>query len=315
MTSQVNRSIHPAYTAPAPALLRSPVQPFVVTGDTVFTAVQHGDGQCTVQVERLTGATGGSVFGQERSPCVKVRMLQDHAVASGSALLSPPPPHGNCTRPVSGPGKSADLPSQSVCHAPPACYQAGLGDTAGPPSGGRRPAPATRSFNSGTNVTLPSVVNFKAKGPDSEPEGTWVFRIDRPSPPDGRPDRINQIRLPTRTAKHRFKSFFQVSGSMPEEVLVSSAFRVQVAQIHRSRPGFVLIAQSRRSARLAPPSEALRTRAHVAPTATGSRRQHPPPTTLEARRHHGLRLSFPVAYRCSTDRPGDYFLLVPVPAR
>ena len=174
---------------------------------------------------------------------------------------------------------------------------------------------ATRSFNSGTNVTLPSVVNFKAKGPDSEPEGTWVFRIDRPSPPDGRPDRINQIRLPTRTAKHRFKSFFQVSGSMPEEVLVSSAFRVQVAQIHRSRPGFVLIAQSRRSARLAPPSEALRTRAHVAPTATGSRRQHPPPTTLEARRHHGLRLSFPVAYRCSTDRPGDYFLLVPVPAR
>ena len=231
-------------------------------------------------------------------------------------LFYPPPPLMG-----TAPDQSRAQGNPPICRAdrsatpPPACYQAGLGDTAGPPSGGRRPAPATRSFNSGTNVTLPSVVNFKAKGPDSEPEGTWVFRIDRPSPPDGRPDRINQIRLPTRTAKHRFKSFFQVSGSMPEEVLVSSAFRVQVAQIHRSRPGFVLIAQSRRSARLAPPSEALRTRAHVAPTATGSRRQHPPPTTLEARRHHGLRLSFPVAYRCSTDRPGDYFLLVPVPAR
>ena len=30
----------------------------MVTGDTVLTTVQHGDGQYTVQVERLTGATG-----------------------------------------------------------------------------------------------------------------------------------------------------------------------------------------------------------------------------------------------------------------
>jgi hypothetical protein len=58
VTSQVNRSLHPAYTAPTPAFLRDPLAPFVITGDTLLTSVRHGDGLYTVRVERLTGATG-----------------------------------------------------------------------------------------------------------------------------------------------------------------------------------------------------------------------------------------------------------------
>lgn len=58
VTSRVNRSLHPAYDAPTPAFLRDPLAPFVITGDTLLTSVKHGDGQYTVRVERLTGATG-----------------------------------------------------------------------------------------------------------------------------------------------------------------------------------------------------------------------------------------------------------------
>ena len=58
VTSQVNRSLHPAYDAPTPAFLRDPLAPFVITGDTLFTSIKHGDAQYTVRIERLTGATG-----------------------------------------------------------------------------------------------------------------------------------------------------------------------------------------------------------------------------------------------------------------
>ena len=58
VTSLIDRAQHPAYTAPTPAFLRNPAAPFVITGDTMLTAVRHGDGGYTVRVERLTGSTG-----------------------------------------------------------------------------------------------------------------------------------------------------------------------------------------------------------------------------------------------------------------
>jgi hypothetical protein len=58
VTSIINRTIHPAYTNPTAAFLRNPSAPFVITGDTIFTSIRHGDGGYTVQVERLTGSTG-----------------------------------------------------------------------------------------------------------------------------------------------------------------------------------------------------------------------------------------------------------------
>ena len=58
VTSIINRTAHPAYINPTPAFLRNPSAPFVITGDTVLTAIKHGDGGYTVQVERLTGFTG-----------------------------------------------------------------------------------------------------------------------------------------------------------------------------------------------------------------------------------------------------------------
>ena len=58
VTSHINRSMHPAYSTPTPAFLRNPAAPFVITGDTIFTSIQHGDGGYTVQIERLTGMTG-----------------------------------------------------------------------------------------------------------------------------------------------------------------------------------------------------------------------------------------------------------------
>lgn len=58
VTSIINRTVHPAYTNPTPAYLRNPSAPFVITGDTIFTSIKHGDGGYTVQVERLTGLTG-----------------------------------------------------------------------------------------------------------------------------------------------------------------------------------------------------------------------------------------------------------------
>jgi hypothetical protein len=58
VTTLVNRSLHPAYETPTPAFLRNSLTPFVITGDTVLTAVHHGDGGYTVRVERLTGAAG-----------------------------------------------------------------------------------------------------------------------------------------------------------------------------------------------------------------------------------------------------------------
>lgn len=58
VTSIINKTVHLAYTNPTAAFLRNPSAPFVITGDTIFTAVKHGDGGYTVQVERLTGFTG-----------------------------------------------------------------------------------------------------------------------------------------------------------------------------------------------------------------------------------------------------------------
>ena len=58
VTSILNRTVHPAYTNPTPAFLRNPAAPFVITGDTIFTSIKHGDGGYTAQVERLTGLTG-----------------------------------------------------------------------------------------------------------------------------------------------------------------------------------------------------------------------------------------------------------------
>jgi hypothetical protein len=58
VTSIINRTQHPAYTNPTAAFLRNPLAPFVVTGDSIFTSIRHGDGGYTVQVERLTGSTG-----------------------------------------------------------------------------------------------------------------------------------------------------------------------------------------------------------------------------------------------------------------
>jgi hypothetical protein len=58
VTSIINRTMHPAYTNPTAAFLRNPAAPFVITGDTIFTSIKHGDGRYTVQVERLTGSTG-----------------------------------------------------------------------------------------------------------------------------------------------------------------------------------------------------------------------------------------------------------------
>jgi hypothetical protein len=52
VSSITDGAMHPAY-------LRSPDAPFAVTGDTILTAVQHGDGGYTVRVEeRLTGTSG-----------------------------------------------------------------------------------------------------------------------------------------------------------------------------------------------------------------------------------------------------------------
>jgi hypothetical protein len=58
VTSIINRTVHPAYTTPTEAYLRKTDAPFVITGDTIFTSVKHGDGAYTVQVERLTGFSG-----------------------------------------------------------------------------------------------------------------------------------------------------------------------------------------------------------------------------------------------------------------
>ena len=58
VTSIINRTVHPAYSAPTEAFLRNPSAPFVITGDTILTSIKHGDGGYTVQVERLTGSTG-----------------------------------------------------------------------------------------------------------------------------------------------------------------------------------------------------------------------------------------------------------------
>lgn len=58
VTSIINRTVHPAYTNPTAAFLRNPSAPFVITGDTIFTSIKHGDGTYSVQVERLTGFTG-----------------------------------------------------------------------------------------------------------------------------------------------------------------------------------------------------------------------------------------------------------------
>jgi hypothetical protein len=58
VTSIMDRAMHPAYDTPTEAYLRNPDAPFAVTGDTILTAVQHGDGGYTVRVERLTGTSG-----------------------------------------------------------------------------------------------------------------------------------------------------------------------------------------------------------------------------------------------------------------
>ena len=58
VTSIINRTVHPAYTNPTAAYLRDPSAPFVITGDTIFTSIKHGDGTHAVKVERLTGYTG-----------------------------------------------------------------------------------------------------------------------------------------------------------------------------------------------------------------------------------------------------------------
>ena len=58
VTSLVNRSMHTDYSVPTASFLRDPLAPFVITGDTIMTAIKHGDGQYTVRVERLVGNTG-----------------------------------------------------------------------------------------------------------------------------------------------------------------------------------------------------------------------------------------------------------------
>ena len=57
-TTIINRTLHPAYDTPTEAFLRNADAPFAVTGDTILTAVRHGDGTYAVRVERLTGASG-----------------------------------------------------------------------------------------------------------------------------------------------------------------------------------------------------------------------------------------------------------------
>ena len=54
LSTILNRTLHAAYS-PA-QYLRDPTAPFVITGDTLLYAVQHGNGEYTVRVERLTGA-------------------------------------------------------------------------------------------------------------------------------------------------------------------------------------------------------------------------------------------------------------------
>ena len=56
LSTLMNKTLHPGYTQPSPQFLRDPSAPFVITGDTILTAVRHGSGDYTVRVERLTGA-------------------------------------------------------------------------------------------------------------------------------------------------------------------------------------------------------------------------------------------------------------------
>lgn len=58
VTTVIDRSLHPAYDAPTEPFLRNRDAPFAVTGDTILTALLHGDGSYAVRVERLTGAVG-----------------------------------------------------------------------------------------------------------------------------------------------------------------------------------------------------------------------------------------------------------------